>query len=71
VKCWRGGRRFKVKGQRLKVKGQRLKVKGHRLKVKGQRLKAKGSGFSPVSGKKAAGQVEKETLKKRITNPPG
>ncbi len=28
----------------------------------------KGSGFSPAAGQKKAGQIEKETLKKRITN---
>ena len=26
------------------------------------------SGFSPTAGKKTAGQIEKETLKNRITN---
>jgi len=31
-------------------------------------FRVQGSGFSAAAGKKTAGQIEKETLKKRISN---
>jgi hypothetical protein len=46
-------------------------VPGSGFQVQGSRFRVQGSGFqfsAPPPAKKTAGQIEKETLKKRISN---
>jgi hypothetical protein len=58
---------FKLIGKLFYIKVQGFGVRGSLLRLSGYAGQA---GFSAAAGQKTAGLIEKETLKKRITNPP-
>jgi len=73
------GAGFRVQGSGCRVQGSGCRVQGLGFRVHRFRVWGFASGFDPtrrVQGsapppaKKTAGQIEKETLKKRISNPP-
>ncbi|CAB1084240.1 hypothetical protein D1AOALGA4SA_11767 [Olavius algarvensis Delta 1 endosymbiont] len=58
--------RFRVQGSGFRVLGSGFRVLGSRFRVLGSGFRVLGSAQPPA--KRTAGQIEKETLKKRISN---
>jgi hypothetical protein len=65
---WVQGSGLWVQGSGFKVLGCGFRVQGSGLRFRVQGLEVQDSVFSAAAGKRVASQIEKETLKKRITN---